>query len=169
MTAARPAAAEALLKAREAAAAELRLPITDLRVIRLGALQLAYDACQARLVTGQAFDLGDLLRLDAALQELHAQCKAITDTPKVELRIVDGYCLRCQAEIPEDQRYHPIPTSPKPPPKTIDGEVVKPAAPKRKALPAPAAPAEKPHPPGIHEQNGARMQVLDYSAINLWP
>ena len=102
------------------------------------------------------------------LAQIRREYKPITDTPTLQLHIVDDVepCKFCGK--PRDG-YVPIPNTrrPEPEPKqpvVIDGEVLKPAAPKRKALPAPAAPAEKPHPPGIHEQNGARMQVLDYSA-----
>src|SRR5262249_32540371 len=120
---------------------------------------------QVQIATGRSADIGDLLRLDQAIAELRVQCKP-EGTSKIELIIVDDTtpCKFC------GKRYDD-----KPPPKesgpVIDGEVLKPKAkPKRKALPAPAAPAGPRHPGGIHEQPGARMAVLDYSHIPAeWP
>jgi hypothetical protein len=171
MTAERPAAAEALLKAREQAASELKLPVTDARVVRLATMQLAYDSVQARLVTGQAFDLGDLLRLDAALLELRREVTP-HEALKVDLQLYETprglfHCAACGArnELTEYEPAAPPTSRPPAAPKqtvVIDGEVVRPA-------PKAIAPPERPHPPGIHQHPGAACPPLDYSFIDPWP
>jgi len=111
------------------------------------------------------------LRLDAALQELRALCKP--SLPSLELHIVDDTvksCPFCHAH------FNPR-TGKAVEPEPLCGEVLPPIADKQRAAPAPkrkALPAPSVSGPqrlgSIHEQPGARMAVLDYSAIpSEWP
>jgi hypothetical protein len=64
--------AERILTARQEAAAELKLDISDWRVKRYATLMVTYDSYQARLAAGADINLDGLLKLDAAMAEIRA-------------------------------------------------------------------------------------------------
>ena len=147
-------------------AAELNeKPDTDL-VKHVATMRLMREAIQIRLLAGERVDPADILKIDDALKQYVPHRKP----PLVELVVVEGVtgiyaCKHCgERNNLSEGEYQPIATtrSPEPPPPVIDGEVLKPAAPKpkRKALPAPA-PVERPHPPGIHDQPGVPLKRYD--------
>jgi hypothetical protein len=162
--------AQALADARRQAARELKLPVGDARVHQLAALIVAHNALQIKIAAGAQFSVTELMQLDGALKEARAKF-----TPHEPLRVdlilaetVTGICPLCNGEVPD---YVAAPPSrPARPAPIIDGEVVAEAIKPPKALPAPAAaPSERPHPPGIHQQNGAACPPLDYSELAQWP
>jgi hypothetical protein len=100
-----------LHKARREAAAELGCGPTDQRAIRLATLQVAYDYVQAQLAAGQVVDVGNVLKLDAALAEIR---RAVAPAPQVKVEFAEtliGICKNCGHEHHD---YKP-PETPKPP------------------------------------------------------
>jgi hypothetical protein len=178
---------ERLLKARRAASKELRLATTDWRTRRYALLMCAHDNVTARLASGADFDVDNLLKIDAGMQEIRSSLPAEplkvkvtfvppTDSAPSDAAAVDGLveCRRCHWKPDGADRVSKCyrcgwvrgadtqaPWSPPflPPPKP-------------RALPAPAE-AKPVHPndlprvdPGtVHSAPGARMQWLDYSGI----
>src|SRR5215470_772686 len=67
-----PDAPTRLLRARKAAAKELRLPVTDWRVRRYALLMNAHDNLTAQLAAGVGVSIDGLLKLDASMQEIRA-------------------------------------------------------------------------------------------------
>jgi hypothetical protein len=93
---ARSPAAERLHQARRAAAKELKLKISDHRVIRLATLQAAYDQVQAQLAAGKIIDVDNMLKIDAALAEVRAS--TLVELPKLEIafvRPIHEHCRKC--------------------------------------------------------------------------
>jgi hypothetical protein len=60
----------ALIAHREAAAAELDLPVGDPLVIQYGALRAAHDLCQLKITEGALSAVPDLIRLHDAMAEI---------------------------------------------------------------------------------------------------
>src|SRR6516225_6318475 len=62
---ARHPGAQRLVRERRRVAKEFGGPVDDCRVERLAALNVAWDAFQAKIATGANFDLAELMKLDA--------------------------------------------------------------------------------------------------------
>ena len=117
-----------LLKARKMASRQLKLPVTDWRVRRMALLQIVHDNITARLAAGSDVSVDNLLKVDAAMQEIRASLppEAIT----VNVHIVEGDTIRDIDDRPPPETPPP-PPSPAPPPT----ETTTPSS------PAPSAPA----------------------------
>jgi hypothetical protein len=128
--------AERLLRLRQSVAEEYGIDVNDWRVRRLALFLSLHADAEDRNATGKTVDIGDLLELDRAIEEIRQSLKAAEPT-NITVRIAEGLvgiCPRCKAEIPD---YTPPPKPPAPPPTKPEPPpvVVKPPA------PAPAAPA----------------------------
>jgi hypothetical protein len=134
-----------LSKARSAAAKELKLPADDWRVKRTAILHIAHENLTTALIGGARIDIGDLLKIEDALQAIRATLPP--EQIKVSVEFIDGATGNRSTDIKEL-----YPPKAKPAPTQIDGEVVgKPdakqiAAPKVEAS-TPAAPPPPPPPP----------------------
>jgi hypothetical protein len=143
-----PDATTRLLRARKAAAKELRLPVTDWRVRRYALLMNAHDNLTAQLAAGAGVSIDGLLKLDASMQEIRA---TIPPEPiKVKIEYVQGVvglytCKHCgkRNELPEGE-YTPPPK--KDYPRTIDAEAVKVVEPSKTLTAPKASPAATPSP-----------------------
>jgi hypothetical protein len=106
----RSPSAERLYRARKAAAKELKLPVTDWRVRRFALLMVAHDNVTARLANGADVSVDNLLKVDAAMQEIRASMPP--EPMSLDLHFVDGVtgifnCQHCgqRNEIPD---HHPL-------------------------------------------------------------
>ena len=79
--------AERLLAARDVAAKELGVPVTDWLVKRYAVLMVAHDNAEVELATGGG-NIDHLLKLDEAMQAVRAS--APTKPKTVEVKIVEG-------------------------------------------------------------------------------
>jgi len=106
----RSPSAERLHRARKAAARELKLPPGDWRTRRYALLMVAHDNVTARLANGADVSVDNLLKIDAAMQEIRAS------TPQepiaVTVTFVDGVETHESPELPPT----PTPSPPAPPP-----------------------------------------------------
>jgi hypothetical protein len=103
----------ALIAHREAAAAELKLPVTDPLCIQYAALRAAHDLCQVKIAEGALDALADLIRLHDAMLEIK---KLVPPEPlAVTLTIVKSHigivCPHCRAEIKASEMVEPQPPS----------------------------------------------------------
>jgi hypothetical protein len=120
-----------LQQARERAASELGLPLSDWRVERLAKLVIADEAMQSLLVVApERVDFGKMLDIDRALADLRKEL-GVTKPMELKVSFVDGVvgmfkCQHCHKENRvEDYRA---------PPETNSQNVVA----TEKAVPAPA-------------------------------
>jgi hypothetical protein len=105
-----------LQAARTRVAAELTLPEDDWRVVRLAALEVAYDGVQATLATGNPrdADIDALLKLDAQIETVRKEAGLSAKPLAVRVTYVHPTtkCPECQHEfsldLPDDDNGSPV-------------------------------------------------------------
>jgi hypothetical protein len=153
-------AAERLLKAREAAAAEFKLDIDDWRTRRLAMLQAVYAQAEDMLANGRSVDISGLLSLDKAIQEVRESIKK-TEPMSVNVTFTEGVrgiykCKHCgqENELKEGE-YTPPSKPPAPlPSQSCASEADKPNAALSTPAPANVVPLpERPRNPSMAKFN----------------
>ena len=117
--------------ARSAAAKELKLPADDWRVKRTAILHIAHENMTDALISGARIDIGDLLKIEDALQAIRASVPVPPITVNLEIVEREGSEKEIEAEAietkpadkppidtkPEVEASTPAPTpAPAPPP-----------------------------------------------------
>ena len=72
----------------DAAAEDLKLPAKDWRVPRYAILMVAHQRIQAAIATGQDYDIDQLLKIEAAMQEIRSSLPP--EPIKVGIEIIGG-------------------------------------------------------------------------------
>jgi hypothetical protein len=120
-----PDAADRLRRARKAAAKELKLPLSSWQVRRFALLAVAHDNITARLASGADVSVDNLLKIDAAMEEIKASL------PKPPLKVTVEYIGDAPEPPPEAPPPSPPPAPPLSPPRSSDNRA------------APSAPSEQ--------------------------
>ena len=120
--------AERLLRQRKAIAAEFNIEdISDWRVRRLALLEATFAGAEDRMAAGMAVDIGPLLQLDSAIQDIRQALKASEGIDFHVTYISRLVCRKCREEMPDEPEPEPLPPPALPAPEPI-AAVEKPAS-----------------------------------------